>query len=117
MILKTNDTTSLKALEKIFKKYSSVLHEAAETIRLQGVSNYPMFVAAQADIEMGIPLLKQGTMPEDWLVNASTLEEFYAKQVIPVEKLDNFKTLYKSHNNRLCIAAFTDGGAKFLFIP
>lgn len=116
-MVKTNDNISLKALEKIFKQYSTVLHEAAETIRLQGVSNYPMFVAVQADIEMGIPLLKQGVMPDEWLVNASTLEEFYAKQVIPVEKLENFKTLYKSHSNRLCIAAFTEGGAKFLFIP
>ena len=117
MALKTNDNTALKVLEKIFKQYSSVLHEAAETIRLQGVSNYPMFVAVQSEIEMGIPLLKQGVMPDNWLVNASTLEEFYTRQVIPADKLENFKTLYKSHSNRLCIAAFTEGGAKFLFIP
>ena len=116
-MVKANDNNALKILEKLFKPYSLILHEAAETIRLQGVSNYPMFVAAQADIEMGIPVLKKNVMPNDWLVNASTLEEFYAKRIITLEKLENFKTLYKSHSKRICIAALTEEGAKFLFIP
>ena len=105
------------SLQKLFKPYKNQLSEAVQTILEQDVSNYPILVASQQVVELGIPLLQKEQMTEGWSMNASTLEEFHAKQIIAVDRVDDFIALYRTHMHALCIAAFTEGGAKFLFIP
>jgi hypothetical protein len=114
--MNANGQHVLKTLEKLFKKYRVVLSKAADTIRLQNVSNYPIFVASQEDIEIGIPLLRREQIDNQWLINASTLEEFNAKQIITTDRIDDFRHLYKSHGEDICIFAYTEGVGKFLFI-
>lgn len=107
----------LSKVEKLLKAYRTQLIQAADTIREQDVSNYPIFVASQLPLELGIPLLKREQMTEGWAINASTLEEFHAKQIIDTDKIDDFRALYKSHTDDLCIFATTEEGVKFIFIP
>jgi hypothetical protein len=107
----------LSKVEKLLKLYRKQLTQAANTIKEQAVSNYPIFVASQLPLELGIPLLLKEQMIEGWSINASTLEEFHAKQIIDAEKVDNFRALYLSHKDELCIFAMTEVGAKFIFIP
>ena len=90
---------------------------AAETIRTENVSNYPIFVATKLEIDLGIALLLRGDLPDDWAVNASTLEEFHAKRIIDVEKIEEFRSLYRQHNEDICVFVLSEGGAKFVFIP
>ena len=104
-------------LERFFKPYVGVLMEAADTIRNEGVSNYPIFVASQNVMELGIPLLSEKQMSDDWSLNASTLEEFHAKRVIDAERVDDFREVYRNHSGGVFIFAVTEGGANFLFIP
>jgi hypothetical protein len=113
-----NGKQPLVEIERLLKRYRSTLADAAETVRTQDVSNYPIFVASKQEIDLGIPLLLRGSMPDEWAVNASTLEEFHAKRVIDVEKIDDFRTLYRKHNADICVFLFlSDGTAKFIFIP
>ena len=112
-----NGQNELKIIEKLLKKNREILREAAEIIHTQNVSKYPIFVAFQSDIEVGIPLILRGQLPDDWIINASTLEEFHAKQIVAVDKVDDFRELYRSHPNELCVFASTSAGGKFLFIP
>jgi hypothetical protein len=107
----------LKALEKLLKKYSHILTDAADTIRTQDISNYPIFVATQQEVEIGIPLILKGQLGDNWEIKASTLEEFHAKQIILTERIDAFREVYKKKSDELCIAALMEDGAKFLFIP
>ena len=113
-----NGKQPLVEIERLLKRYRSTLAEAAETVRTEDISNYPIFVASKEDIDLGVLLLLRGTLPDDWAVNASTLEEFHAKRVIDVEKIDDFRTLYRKHNEDICVFVFlNDGTAKFVFIP
>ena len=104
-------------IEKLLKRYRSTLAMAAETIRTENVSNYPIFVATKLEIDLGIALLLRGDLPDNWAVNASTLEEFHAKRIIDVEKIEEFRTLYRQHNEDICVFVLSEGGAKFVFIP
>jgi hypothetical protein len=114
----TNGKQPLVEIERLLKRYRATLANAAETVRTQDVSNYPIFVASKEDIDLGVSLLLRGTLPDDWSVNASTLEEFHAKRIIDVEKIDDFRTLYRKHSDEICVFVFmNDGGAKFVFIP
>ena len=107
----------LVEIEKLLQRYRSTLAMAAETIRTENVSNYPIFVATKLEIDLGIALLLRGDLPDDWAVNASTLEEFHAKRIIDVEKIEEFRTLYRQHNEDICVFVLSEGGAKFVFIP
>jgi hypothetical protein len=113
----TDEKQYLSAFERLIKPYRAVLSEAAQTIRTQDISNYPIFVAAQTEIELGILLLDAQQMPENWQIRASTLEEFHVKSLINTEKIEDFRALYNSHKSALCIFAHTDFGVKFLFVP
>jgi hypothetical protein len=44
------------------------------------------------------------------------LEEFNAKQIIATDRIDDFRHLYKSHADDICVFAYTEGVGKFLFI-
>ena len=107
----------LVGLEKVFKPYKNKMAQAAQTIVEQDISKYPIFVAAKQTVELGIPLIPPGEIREGWAINASTLEEFYAKQLILTEKVDDFRDLYKKHSGDLCIFVFDENNANFIFIP
>ena len=55
-------------------------------------------------------------MLDNWAVNASTLEEFHAKRIIDIEKIDDFRTLYRKHTEDICVFVLSEAGAKFVFI-
>lgn len=113
-----NGKQPLVEVERLLKRYRSTLVNAADAIRTQDISNYPILVASKQEIELGIPFLLRGSLPDDWIVNASTLEEFHVKRIIEAEKIDDFRTLYRKHADDICVFVFLENSnAKFIFIP
>jgi hypothetical protein len=112
-----NGENELKTIEKLLKQNRNTLRDAADTIRMQDVSKYPIFVISQTEIMVGIPLILHGQLPNDWVINASTLEEFHAKRIIFDEKIDDFRALYKKNGEDICVFAILEEGSKFLFVP
>ena len=106
----------LKTLEEELKSYKPLLGKVADTIMEQDVSSYPLFVLHHAGIEVGIPLDTQNIEGE-WSVNASSLEEFVAKQLVLADKVDEFKSVYKDPTAFLCLFVVDKSGATFVFIP
>ncbi len=106
----------LKILEEELKPYKSLLGSVADTIMEQDVSSYPVFVLYRDSIEVGIPLDTENITGE-WFVNASSLEEFVAKQLVLAEKVDDFKSVYKDPTAFLCLFVVDKSGATFVFIP
>ena len=97
------------------KPWIAVLGQASDTLINQGVSNYPIAVISNEDIELGIALSKEG---EDVLrIKISTLEEFVSKRVIDSEKVNEFKNAYKDPEIYLCLAIFTIGENEIIFLP
>lgn len=110
-------TTKLTQLETEIAPYKSILSKASDTILDQEVSSYPIFVVHQQTIEIGISIVDGESKLGKWSVNASTLEEFVAKQLIQTEKVDEFKKIYKVPENNLCLFILSDLGATFVFTP
>ncbi len=110
-------TTKFKQLEEEIAPYKSIMSKASDAIMEQDVSSYPIFVVHQQTIEMGIALVNNDDKLGKWSVSASTLEEFVTKQLIQMEKVDNFKEVYKDPENNLCLFILSDLGATFAFIP
>ncbi len=106
----------LMILEEELKPYKRLLGSVADTIMEQDVSSYPVFVLHRDAIEVGIPLNTEDIVGE-WSVNASSLEEFVAKQLVLTEKIDEFKSVYKDPTAFLCLFVVDKSGATFVFIP
>lgn len=105
-------TSQFIQLEKELSPYKVTMGEAIESVIDQEVSKYPILVVHQQEIEIGIHLFDH-----IWSVHISCLEEFVSKQVINVEKIDSFKTIYKSPKKFLCLFVISDLGANFIFMP
>jgi len=98
--------------------YKKAMSQATDTILDQDVSKYPIMVAHQQELELGIPIVTQKTFPAgNWDIHASTLEEFSSKQIISQEKIQNFRGTYKSPNDFICVFVLSELGANFLFLP
>lgn len=103
--------------EQQIKPFKKLLGKAADSIMDENVSSYPIFVFHKGAAEIGIPLLDENVTAAGWLINASTMEEFVARQIIESEKLDDFKNVYKNPKEHICVFLIEEIGATFAFMP
>lgn len=105
-------------LEKELDIYRKIMTQAATVILDTEVSKYPILVAHQQELELGIPIFKrEENQGAKWSIHASTLEEFVSRQVIFPEKIEEFKTNYKTIDSSICVFVLSELGAEFIFLP
>lgn len=109
-------TEKLLLLKEQLTPYLEIAGKIADQITSENISRYPIIVIHQDEIEIGIPVIKRNNYESIWSVNASTLEQFYTKKLIADNKLEEFKTLYKSHGDDLCFFVLSELGGQFLFL-
>ena len=107
----------LKSLEADLKLYSDSIKEISTEVRLEGLSDYPIFVAHQHEVALGELILDRNELNTSWSVKASMLEEFIEKGVIHKDKKDRFIKQYKNPNEFMCLFVIVPEGANFVFYP
>lgn len=107
----------LKSLEKDLKFYNESIKEIAEEILLEGLSEYPIFVAHQHQVSLGELILDKNELNTQWSVQASMLEEFVEKGIIHKDKKERFIKQYKNPNEYMCLFVIVPEGANFVFYP
>jgi hypothetical protein len=110
------EAEKLISLENELKKYRNVLVKAQEIIMNKDVSKYPIFVFHQHDVEVGIPIVEKAKAKGNWNINASSLEEFNSKSLIPSENVEKFQEAYKDTDTHLCLFVISELGAQFIFL-
>lgn len=108
---------ALLTLEADLKKYRPMFKNASDAIMEQDISNYPIFVAHQADPVLGISLLNRHKSNTNWSFNASTLEEFATKQIVQMSKVEDFKEIYKNPKEFICVFILEEALGQFIFYP
>ncbi|MEM1123832.1 MAG: hypothetical protein AAGJ18_25565 [Bacteroidota bacterium] len=109
--------TVLKEIEREIRQFMPMLAKAADAVLDQQVSNYPIFIVHQGEIELGISVIDPEKVASNWAINVSILEEFAAKQIIKSENIDNFREVYKDPQENLCLFIISEIGANFIFMP
>lgn len=112
--MRTKHAEDFISLRDQLKAYVPVFEQAASVIEDEGVSKYPIMIVHKQQIELGIPL-EMGNSLGEWAVHASTLEEFVARNLIQDDKLDDFRELYRRHENHVCLFVLSQLGAQFIF--
>ena len=111
------EKTVLKQIEREIRQYVQVLAKAADAVLDQEVSNYPIFIVHQGELEVGINVIDPQKVPSNWIIDLSILEEFAAKQIIKSENIESFREVYKDPQTNLCLFILSEIGANFIFIP
>lgn len=107
----------LLSLEVDLKLFSESIREVAIEIMVEGLSQYPIFIAHQHKVDLGEMILDKEELNTEWSVQASTLEEFIERGVIKKELRERFISSYKNPNNYMCIFAIVPEGANFVYFP
>ena len=106
----------LAIIDQFISRHKKVLDAALNAIVDQDVSKYPIMVLHPGSANFGIPIINQEQNEGHWVLNLSSLEEFATKQIINMEKVDDFIQLYKSHPNQYCFFFIHELDGKFIFI-
>jgi len=107
----------LISLERDLKFFNDSIHEVATEILMEGLSNYPIFIAHQHDLQLGEVILDRHDLNSTWSIHASTLEEFLERGVIKKELRERFVDTYKNPSKFICVFVVTPEGANFVFVP
>ena len=97
--------------------FKKALRKASDIIMDKEVSDYPIFIVHQQEIELGIPIIDSKSYKSPWNIHASSLEEFVSKQIIFEEKVEEFKISFKDPYSYLCLFVLSELGAKFIYLP
>lgn len=112
-----NQASKYQQLEAELKPYQHMMGQAADTVLLEDVSNYPIFVVSQLAIDLGISLIEREEGGSLWSIHLSTLEEMAAKKVVQMERVPDFQAIYKDPREYFCLFVLSDLGAQFIFLP
>ncbi len=107
----------LKEIEREIRQYIPILSKAADSVLDQDISNYPIFVVHQGELELGVSVIDPTKVQSQWAINLSILEEFAAKQIIQPEKINDFREIFKDPQEQFCFFIISEIGANFVFIP
>ncbi|MEP6646085.1 MAG: hypothetical protein ABJC12_03280 [Saprospiraceae bacterium] len=97
--------------------YRTLMAEAYDGVINEGVSKYPVFVFHKQDITVGLPIADRHVIKEDWSVNVSTLEEFYIKGLVTIEKIEQIKTRVAGTHPQYCCLVLGEDKGSIIFIP
>ena len=107
----------LVSLEPDLKLFNESIHEVAIEIMVEGLSNYPIFIAHQHELKLGELILDRHDLNTEWSIHASTLEEFVEKGIIKEILKDRFIKSYKNPNDFMCAFVAVPEGANFIYYP
>ncbi len=94
-----------------------LMGQASDAILDQDISSYPIFVVHQYSVDIGIAILQKEVSDSVWSVNVTTLEELATKNIIDMDRVDQFRQVYKNPKTFLCLFLISELGVNFVFIP
>jgi len=99
-----------------FVKVADALKEASYQIRKAGFA-YPIFPISQEEQPIGQVLIKNNEQSLAWNYYASFLDEFVQRELVGIEKEEEFKSAYKDPDEFCCLFVIDKAFTRFVFIP
>lgn len=112
------DDELLASLQQDLHTCRAYLKQVAQGMLRGEVSKYPIFVALRGDqdIDLGLPILNREESDLTWSFNASHLEDFVVHEIVPIDKVDDFRKYYKNPEEYMCVFVAEEGQMSFIFM-
>ena len=111
------DGKYLGTISKDFVVVSETLKEASYQVRDRGFSDFPIFLISKEDIEIGQLLVAKYEVATEWNYRITYIDEFVQLNIIEMDKLEEFKKVYKDPDEFCCLFVVDGDFTKFVFIP
>ncbi len=115
--MKKSSQTYVEQFGEQVEFYYTLMKEAFDGVINVGVSKYPVFIFHQQEVTVGIPIADRTDVGGDWSVNISTLEEFYIKGLVTIEKVEEIKVKLTGTPPMFCCLVLGDENASIVFLP
>ncbi len=109
--------TILESLQNDVAQVGEHLKKISTSVIDEGISEYPVFVAAQQLIDIGKPIFDRDSVMLNWFFSASILEDFLRRKIILQENLQAFKRTYGDPKEKACIFVIAQDEARIVFVP
>ncbi len=109
--------TYLNSLRLDLNLFKDAIKEVSEDIIKDGFSEYPIFIAHQAEVKLGEVILDREELGINFTIQASTIEEFVNRNIIKPGNAAKFKEAFKDPSKFCCIFLITEYGGQFVFVP
>jgi hypothetical protein len=96
--------------------YHELMQEAFTGVINEGVSNYPVFIFHQQDVNVGLQIADRRQHAGNWSVNISTLEEFYIKGLVTIEQVEDIKKKITGQPPQYCCLVLAEGEGSLIFL-
>jgi hypothetical protein len=107
----------LKALEAELTEYSGQLLEITRELLKERVSEFPIFIAHQADVYLGEIIIDKNEYEVDFSLSVSTVEEFVETGLIQKEKLAAFREAFGNPLKNMCVFWVHGDNARYILFP
>lgn len=97
--------------------FKDSIREVSRDIVSEGYSQYPIFIAHQAEVKLGEVILDREELGSNFTIQATTMEDLIEKKIILPGNIEKFKKAYKDPDKHCCIFLVTEHGAQFVFVP
>ena len=108
---------TIRDFQNSYNRFRTLLAEAQEVVLDNEISEFPVFVFSKVKPELGVKLYDSIDEDLDWYVNATSLEELVAKNIVDSERITEFKEVYKDPTSYFCILLLDGTTAQFAFPP
>lgn len=94
-----------------------MIHIVYDMLDLE-ITNYPVFIMSTEELsEIGRPFIKKDVYQSNLNIRVSHLEELVSKQIVTLDKVDSFKSVYKNPREFFCILFIQNESGNFIFRP
>lgn len=107
----------MPALRLDFQRIGGVMAQLARETLDNRVSRYPVFIATDGPVGLGLPVIERIDLNLHWSYRITILEELVRKGVVTAEGLPRFRQTFKDPRAYACILALLPIGPSFVFIP
>ncbi len=111
------DEEILRLLGNDLKSCREYLRQVSSAMRKGEVSKYPIFVAYDEDVDLGVPIIHKAELDLNWNFSASHLEDFVNRNIVLQHKIEDFKKAYRDPSHFMCIFLVSEDNGHFVFIP
>jgi hypothetical protein len=106
----------LVSLEADLKTYAESLQEIAHEIIDEQVTQYPIFLAHQHELNFGEVVISRTELACEWDIHVSTLEEMLERKLILPTQKPHFIQKLKDPRKYMAVLVIVPEGANFIFM-
>jgi hypothetical protein len=115
--MKNSGQTYIEQFGEDLHHYHPLMEEAFHGVINEDVSKYPVFIFHRQEINVGLLIFDHHASAGNWSVNISTLEEFYIKGVVTIEKVEEIKAKITGNPPQYCCLVLSGEQGSIVFIP